>query len=570
MEIKNKSSLSRRERSDSKSSTGSEGKNRAHAGSLQLHSSQHETSNFANNSQREVAIEIYPVDGSGYHQHDSLSNSTRDLQADSNNDNNNNQNATIDDDEQEEVEDREDTFEDEEDSVEPSSKNICVRLFSALLCIFPKVEPLPWGTFAILTIWSAIPPACFILFFTQMGLGEQIYYTIATELGHHAYALALGLAVFIFALYMLDGDEWTSHCANIFLDFCILAIVCGFVLLVLLIADRFPYGMICLFAVFHPLWLLALKLMCYGEKDTRTFVSWLSGPLFFISIVIGVAWTAWVFSDPDNQWNIVARMVAAERTGCEPNYENYPECRKEPGSEETCFYVEKNDGKEVLEFPEGCDQSCTNVYDDCHNGFILWVGPVLISMTTFFLSFFCTFLRTEGAREKDVLNFGAVWIFILFAMWVTTSLAGTAAGVTAALAALTLASFVASAMFVAVSFSKEERSQNAAAVFERVREKYGKHLDVARGLFVVTCAPVVLLYLGFSMTNQFVRRIGIFPCSQPPGEEGDIFTTRTRQQVNVMKSWDRAKVYTFAIYWGIGFMIFNVLVSKLTVVFLSW
>jgi len=37
-----------------------------------------------------------------------------------------------------------------------------------------------------------------------------------------------------------------------------------------------------------------------------------------------------------------------------------------------------------------------------------------------------------------------------------------------------------------------------------------------------------------------------------------------------MKSWDRAKVYTFAIYWGIGFMIFNVLVSKLTVVFLSW
>mmetsp|Transcript_7337 Transcript_7337/g.16629 ORF Transcript_7337/g.16629 Transcript_7337/m.16629 type:complete len:862 (-) Transcript_7337:1012-3597(-) len=490
--------------------------------------------------------------------------------------NDNNQNATTDGDDYEEnggrVVQNEDQGDDED---EETSQNCIVRLFSALLCIFPKIEPLPWGTFCLLTIWSAIPPACFILFFTQMGFGEQIYYTIAIEMGHYSSAVALGLAIYIFLLYMLDADEWTSRCGSLFLDFSILAIVCGFVLLVLLIADRFPYGMVCLFAVFHPLWLLALKLMFYSEKGTRVFVSWLSGPLFFISVVVGVTWTAWVFSDPDNEWNIVANMVAAERTGCVPDYEGYPECRAEAGSEETCFSVEKSDGKETLFFPEGCEQSCTNVYNDCLNGFILWVGPVLVSMTTFFLSFFCTFLRTDGARadgarEKDVLNFGAIWIFILFAMWVTTSLAGTAAGVTAALAALTLASFIASAMFIAVSFSKEERSQNAAAVFERLREKYGNQLDVARGLFVVTCAPIVLVYFGFSIANQFVRRTLIFPCSQPPGEEGDIFTTRTRKQANVMKSWDRAKVYTYAIYWGIAFMILQVLVANLTVVFLSW
>ena len=38
-----------------------------------------------------------------------------------------------------------------------SSKNCITRLFSAILCIFPKVEPLPWGTFSILTLWCAIP-----------------------------------------------------------------------------------------------------------------------------------------------------------------------------------------------------------------------------------------------------------------------------------------------------------------------------------------------------------------------------------------------------------------------------
>lgn len=227
-----------------------------------------------------------------------------------------------------------------------------------------------------------------------MGFGEDIYYKIAIEIGENAYGLALILAVFVFALYMLDADEWTSHCGSIFLDISILGIVCGVVLLVLLIADDFPYGMVCLFAVFHPLWLLALKLMFYGAKETRTFVSWLSGPLFFISVLIVVAWMAWVFSDPDNGWNDVARVVAAERTGCAPNYENYPDCRKDSGSEETCFYVEKGGGKEEFVFPDECDRTCTKVYDDCLNGFILWVGPVLISMTTFFLSFFCTFLRT--------------------------------------------------------------------------------------------------------------------------------------------------------------------------------
>lgn len=111
---------------------------------------------------------------------------------------------------------------------------------------------------------------------------------------------------------------------------------------------------------------------------------------------------------------------------------------------------------------------------------------------------------SETERERDILNFGKIWIFIPFAMWVTASLSGTAAGVTSALAALSLASFVASAVFLSVSFSKEERAQNAAAVYDRLLEKYGKHLDVIWGLFIVTCAPFILLYFGFSAVNQFI------------------------------------------------------------------
>ena len=55
---------------------------------------------------------------------------------------------------QQSEEGRNTTLEEEDAS---SSKNCITRVFSAILCIFPKVEPLPWGTFSILTLWSAMP-----------------------------------------------------------------------------------------------------------------------------------------------------------------------------------------------------------------------------------------------------------------------------------------------------------------------------------------------------------------------------------------------------------------------------
>ena len=233
-----------------------------------------------------------------------------------------------------------------------------------------------------------------VYFLQAMGFGEEVYYAIADEFGEYANTLAYGLAIFIFVLYMLDADQWSSMIGTVILDFSVLIVVAGFVLLVLLLAYQFPYGMVCLFALFNPLWLLTVKLVVYTGKSTRVFVSWLSGPLFTLSALIGLTWALWVFADPSHQWNEVARINAASYSQCEPNYELYPDCKTE-GSNETCFYMETVNGRDNLIFPEGCSQSCTNVYDDCLNGFILWVGPVLVSMTMFFLSFFCTFFR-EG------------------------------------------------------------------------------------------------------------------------------------------------------------------------------
>jgi len=130
--------------------------------------------------------------------------------------------------------------------------------------------------------------------------------------------------------------------------------------------------------------------------------------------------------------------------------------------------------------------------------------------------------------------------------------------------------------------------QSKEMVFLKIQEKYGDgNLNIARGLFVAACSPVLLAYFCLSAVNQLVRRVGIIPCSQPANEvvvdpnsynndglvarsDAGFLTVRAKRHFGTMMNWYRAKVLTYAIYWGILFIVFQVLVAKLTTVFLSW
>jgi hypothetical protein len=182
----------------------------------------------------------------------------------------------------------------------------------------------------------------------------------------------------------------------------------------------------------------------------------------------------------------------------------------------------------------------------------------------------------EGTEEKDVFTFGNMWLIVLFILWASASLSGTAAGVSTSLFTITLASLAGSFIFLSASFDYEEQKQTRKAVSARIHEKYGDGVDIARGLFVVTCFPIVVLYFSLSALNQMVRKIGINPCAQPKAgkdsleENAGFVTVRAKKQLTRMRSWNRSKVLTYAIYWGIAFMTMQVLVANLTVVFFSW
>jgi hypothetical protein len=146
------------------------------------------------------------------------------------------------------------------------------------------------------------------------------------------------------------------------------------------------------------------------------------------------------------------------------------------------------------------------------------------------------------------------------------------------LAALTLSSFIAAAIFLAISYNQIERQEQMGRIGAALVEKYGNHFDVFRGLLIVTCAPVFMLYFGVSFVIQRIRSIKFCDYTKPPVDTKSLrnvtgngwFTVEARRFIREFQSWNRTKVFVYAVYWGLAFMILNVIVSQFTLVFLSW
>lgn len=236
--------------------------------------------------------------------------------------------------------------------------------------------------------------AVYILLFTQMGFGESFYYALShSQFADYSWVLAGGLVLAGLFFYLLDISEWNGIVGRVVRGLFGAAAFAVFVLLVLLVSNEFPAGVLALFALINPLWLLACRTLFYRAREARTFASWLSGPLLLVAALTAASFVAWVAADFSNGLNSVTRVEAAERTGCPPDTESYPACAAGDGVNGVCFYVDYAEEHEGLVFPDGCDHACLKVYSACANGFILWSGPVDICLSMLFLSYVCTFLR---------------------------------------------------------------------------------------------------------------------------------------------------------------------------------
>lgn len=221
-----------------------------------------------------------------------------------------------------------------------------------------------------------------------------------------------------------------------------------------------------------------------------------------------------------------------------------------------------------IEFPEGCNKDCLQVYDDCSDTFIIWIGPIVVGLVYFFFGLFASFMNSDSA-SKDISNFLKFWAILMLIFWVIVSLNGASNKITETLVLLTLTAFVGSALFFIASYSHEELKQEEKDLLHKFTKKYAKWMDVFKGFVLVTCLPVIVLYFIMSFLNQCIRKLK-FPCSKKLEEPyTGLLTKKTTKQWEIIKSWDTVKIIIYAIYWGIGYMVLQVIAAQFMVLILA-
>lgn len=387
----------------------------------------------------------------------------------------------------------------------------------------------------------------FIFAFSRMGYGKVVLYFIENNLDFLRYPLGIGIGSFIFLLFLFDAQHWSSETGIALRNIsCFLIITVGIVLGLCMASDH-PYGPIAVFVILLPFYLASIKYILYNSTNNRTFIYWLSGPLFFLAFATIITWVVWTLSSKDNQWNLGVALYEAEESGCDPDFETYPDCELDNG--QVCFqYDPDQNSLNFDDCPNG--ESCQSVYEQCYNPFILWVNPFLAGLGLLFLSFFASFLRGDGSPDQEASKFSRVWMFILFAMWVTASLSGAGTGVSTTLMALTLALFVAAGIFINIAFNSTEKKEKMDAILKETMEKYEAWMDAFRGLLVVTCTPVFLFYLVISFVIQRIRSITFGLYSTPGTNTMSLrhvlgegwFTVEGRRIIRMIQSWNISKV----------------------------
>ncbi len=338
-----------------------------------------------------------------------------------------------------------------------------------------------------------------------------------------------------------------------------------------------PYFPVAVFVILLPFYLAAVKQLFFSGTSTRDYIYWLSGPLFFVAIVTIIVWVVWTLIDTNNEWNLGVMLNEAEESGCTPNYEDYPDC--DSGGGQACFFFDPNLNR--LDF-DNCDDGevCQQVFAECYNPFLIWVGPFLVALGVLALSFIASFLRTDDGSppQKEAGRFVKVWLVLLFSLWVVVSLSGAGTGALDTLIGLIAAIFVASIIFINIVFNADEKKERVEKIREHMMEKYGGLMNAFRGLLIVLCTPVFLVYLVISFIIQRIRAVAFHCYSTPPPNTESLrnipgqgwFTIEGRRLIRTFQSWETTKVFSIAIYWGMAIMILYVLGARFTVLFLSW
>lgn len=437
--------------------------------------------------------------------------------------------------------------------------------------LFRRDQSLSCSGFCMLVVLSVLPGAIYVAIFTQMGKGVTTYYFLSEKFSANSQTLGAGIMAVLLIFYLLDIDHWKSPTGIFYRRFLLLVLLFVSCVYCLFIADTHPEAPVIALALLNPVWLLGVRAVLFHNHSLNDFIKKVTAPLFVAGFVPLIAFIVWIVLREKSSFTEATQIANAILAACVPNFSGndgaLEYCRGTEGGDSVCFSVENH---EFVYESDDCDTNCHGVYDNCSNTLIIWLGPIFVSASLFQLSFCAAFLQSDSA-VKDLTNFGKVWGMLLAILWVFLSLNGMSNDMFQAAIYFSVSVFAGSATVLAATLSRDELKEDYFILLKKMTDLFGNWFDVIRGLMLVCFLPVGVFFFFLSVLNQSVRRVGIFPCSKKLDENDHYWLTKNfRKQYLAMQEWDRAKIIVYAVYWGIAYMVLQVVAGQFVVLFLGW
>lgn len=384
--------------------------------------------------------------------------------------------------------------------------------------------------------------------------------------------LLSALGTTLVGLYIFDAHRWPLLFQEL-LAFMVFLAIC---VTLLLLVSEMPFGPLCVFTVLIPTLLVGIKFIRYHSIPSGRYTMWIFRVLLTQGILLAVYFFYWTAqgASHENMWDPPTRAIYSDQAKCQINYEGLEECQDTTTPDYVpCFW--KTTDKKEIEFSTICNVHCLDVYEECEEAFITWANPGLAALSLIVIGFVANFLKPEDPYPMrgvaTVVRFVAIFLFLF---WIYASMAGAGDGLSSSLIAFSISLFIGSFIIMAALFwrhlHKSEQKLEDAALAQVETSK-----DLIKGLLVLSSLPLIFVYLILSIINQKIRRVIVSCCpflsyTTEEREHRGWFTTAVADQIQDFKTWDHSKVLTYAVYWGNGYVFFNVLASKFTTLFLSW
>lgn len=436
-----------------------------------------------------------------------------------------------------------------------------------------------------------VPNFVLLALFSDVGYGLTVFSLFAASSSNfNGNCLVMLSSMGAVGLIVFDFTKWKSQAWK---NFCILAVIYGICTGAILKARFYPVAPLVIIFFHIPVFLGLLKGHALKNVKRKSFYVGVVSGSFLCAMIVVSLWLIWMNVeawDGSNQWgdetkeNLVMNSksmydkweikINAKTRSLNYFWDCSPDEKQDYDIESinTFRYMDANFTRSThlitVKENEARAGACARVKTIW---FLAWTTPMMCLGCDGIICVFCLFngvlinVADTSKLEKVLKQFILMISFLVFTMYVSSSVAGASMRLTGVIMAFCASGLVALCVWLYMEIGRQ-------AITSQVRNsKLMQSLiilatsDWVRACVLIGCNALIPTILCINMLNQWVRKKrGIVAKEEPK------YTAACQRIIMAIQNWNWASILVKANWLVILYWTFSVGVAKLTYVFLSW